>query len=482
MTPTSIALHRFGLGARPDDRIGDPQDWLAGQLGRYVVHPPALAGMASTREGAAVIAQFKDGQDEQRRAKRRQKREARREGAGGGKQAGKQGDAPSASMQFRRRYGREAGDLYEAAAGARLNAALVTDTPFAERLVHFWANHFSIGGRMASMRALAGGYERDAIRPHIMGSFRKLLGAAEQHPAMLMYLNQVKSIGPNSPVGRSSAAARKKNGGMNENYAREVLELHTLGVRGGYTQADVGEFARAVTGWTAPELITGSMAGEPGTFGFDPEGHEPGARTVLGRTYPEGGREQGEAILDDLARHPATARHIATKLTRHFAGTPEPVAMVDRLATAFTRSAGDLPTVYRALIASPEAWTERPLRFRTPWEWTIAVLRATGTRQVAHLTAQELLKQLGQPTWRARQPSGWDDDDASWAAADAVMRRVEAAERLAAARTEPIAPRQLADALFPGGLSRTTAQALERAESPAQGLALLFVSPEMMRR
>lgn len=474
MTPNSIALNRFGLGARPGDRIGDPRGWLSDQLRRYEARPSALAAMVSTREGAGLVASFKEQRAEKRQAKRRERQMARGDAASPGNVRA----ANATQSPERKEYGQDVGSFYLASAGARLNAALVTDTPFTERLVHFWSNHFAVGSRNAIGRALIGGYESEAIRPHILGNFRDLLRAAEQHPLMLFYLNQVNSIGPDSPVG----VRRAKNDGMNENLAREILELHTLGVRSGYTQQDVVEFARALTGWTAPGLARTRLEGVPGTFGFDDERHQPGARTVLGKTYPEGGREQGERILDDLASRPATARHLATKLTRHFAGSPEPQAMVDRLAAAYTRSDGDLSAVYGALIASPEAWIERPLRFRTPWEWVIATMRAAGTRQVDNLTSISLLGQLSQPTWRPPQPSGWDDIDASWAAPDALVRRVEAAERMAGARSEPLDARRIAEAIFPGALSPVSAQALSRAESPSQALALLFVSPEMMRR
>jgi uncharacterized protein (DUF1800 family) len=475
VTPTSIALNRFGLGARPDDRIGsDPRGWLSDQLRRYEPHPASLAPMVSTREGGAVVARF----NAFKRSKKREAQRQRREAAANGKAAAPRRDRGMTRSPERRAYAGDVASFYAASSTARLNAALLTDLPFTERLVHFWANHFAVGSRTGPLRALAGGFERDAIRPHILGDFRDLLHAAEQHPAMLIYLNQATSIGVDSAIG----LRRAKNDGMNENLAREMMELHTLGVRSGYTQADVTELARALTGWTAPGLVRGDLEGVPGAFGFDPRRHQPGARTIMGKTYPEGGREQGEAVLDDLARHPATGRHIATKLARHFAGNPAPPAMVDRLAAAYTRSDGNLTAVYQALIASPEAWAERPLRFRTPWEWTIATMRAAGTRQIDSLTASELLTQLGQPTWRAKQPLGWDDDDASWAAPDALMRRVEAAERMAGARSDPVDARRLAETLYPGALSPVTAQALARAESPAQGLALLFVSPEMMRR
>lgn len=479
MTPTSIALNRFGLGARPDDRIGDPRAWLTGQLGGYVARPAALAPTATTAEAAGVIARFQDDRTRQRRA-------ARQRGSASGDTMESSGTArampgKAGRSPLRQEYGRDVNGFLKAAIQARINAALVTDTPFTERLVYFWSNHFAVSSRNAVGRALAGSYEVDAIRPHVLGNFRDLLRSAEQHPAMLFYLNQTRSVGPDSPAGRRGGRG-KKSLGLNENLAREIMELHTVGVRSGYTQDDVIEFARALTGWTTPDLAPSSIAGAPGSFGFDPERHQPGPRTLLGKVYADGGVKQGEAMLDDLARHPATARHIATKLTRHFAGSPEPVAMVNRLAAAFTRSDGDLSAVYRALIESPEAWAERPLRFRMPWEWAIATLRASGMRQMEARESSELMSQLGQPTWRPPQPSGWDDDDATWASPDGLMRRVEAAERLASAKTDPVDARKLAAVLYPGAVSPATMQAIERAETPAQGLALLFLSPEMMRR
>ena len=275
-------------------------------------------------------------------------------------------------------------------------------------------------------------------------------------------------------------AARQR--GINENLAREILELHTLGVRTGYDQADVTEFARALTGWTVPGIGRRIGARDvSGGFAFLQDLHEPGTRTILGQTYPQDGEAQAEAVLEALARDPATARHIAAKLSRHFAGDDPPPAMVRRLEAAFLRSGGDLPTVYRAIIASPEAWTADPVKFRTPWEWSIAALRGLGANLSDSGSAVGLQEQLGQRVWRPGQPSGFDDVAATWAGPDALMRRVEAAERLAT-RSRPVDARDMASRLFPGSVSAATAEALTRAESPGQALALLLVAPEMMRR
>ncbi|MCU6455556.1 DUF1800 domain-containing protein, partial [Sphingomonas sp. A2-49] len=393
-------------------------------------------------------------------------------------------DAQMAARQAARRAGQ---DRYAAHVGARAVSAITTDTPFAERLVYFWSNHFAVSADKLELVGLAGPFEAEAIRPHVMGRFADMLFAVERHPAMLLYLDQAVSVGPDSPLGARVAARRQRKVGLNENLAREIMELHTLGVRTGYTQADVTEFARAMTGWTV-----GGIGGGPGarfvsdrpagSFAFVAAIHQPGARTIMGKSYPAGDEAQAQAVLADLAVHPATARHIATKLARHFAGDVPPAAMIARLEAAFLTSGGDLPTVYRALIASPEAWAPAPAKFKTPWEWTVSAYRALGVGEVRPQAVLGLMNQLGQPVWKPGQPIGYDDTAPSWAGPDAVMRRVEAAERFAARAGATLDARALAPRLFPAAVSAATTQALSRAESPGQALALLLVSPEMMRR
>jgi uncharacterized protein (DUF1800 family) len=277
-----------------------------------------------------------------------------------------------------------------------------------------------------------------------------------------------------------------KQGGLNENLAREIMELHTLGVRTGYSQTDVTEFARALTGWTGSGLARGParrlIGGMPGQFQFAEMMHEPGNRTIMGKRYPQAGEEQARAILLDLAASPATAKHLSTKLARHFAGDDPPPALVDRLSKAYLASGGDLPSVYRVLIESPETWSPRPLKFKNPWEWSISALRAIGIRDLEPQIAASVLKQLGQPTWQPGSPAGWDDIAASWAGPDALVRRVEVAQRLADRAGSGVDARALAGKLFPESLSEPTRTAIARAESPAEGLALLLVSPEFVRR
>lgn len=483
MSERSIALNRFGLGARPDESApADPRAWLARQLTRFDPRPAPLRLMSSTATIVSDVANYQ----EQARAVRRAGRTDQTATTGvalpaQGKTTMSPGEPVDAAMVLRRDARRELRFHYANAVDARIAAALTTPTPFAERLVHFWTNHFAVSADNATLASLAGAFEFDAIRPHVMGRFVDLLAAAERHPAMLLYLNQAESIGPGSSFGQRPRVAARQ-GGLNENLAREILELHTLGVRTGYAQADVTELARALTGWTVPGV--GRRTGVrdvTGGYGFVAELHEPGARTILGKTYPQAGEDQAQAALDDLARHPATATHIATKLARHFAGDTPPPAMVAGLERAFVTSGGDLPAVYRAIIASPEAWARQPLKFRSPWEWSIAAMRATGARAPARGSGIGFQTQLGQEVWKPGQPNGFDDSASTWAGSDALMRRVEAAERLAQ-RSPETDSRALAAALFPDALTPATAEALRRAESPGQALALLLVAPEMMRR
>ncbi|WP_114228426.1 MULTISPECIES: DUF1800 domain-containing protein [Sphingomonas] len=375
--------------------------------------------------------------------------------------------------------------LYLSAVDARLKASLVTPTPFLERMAHFWANHFAVGANKADTVGYAGLLELDAIRPNLTGRFADLLLAVERHPAMLFYLDQAQSVGPHSQAGLR-AQGRGRDVGLNENLAREIMELHTLGVRSGYSQADVTEFARALTGWNVAGIGRGPvqrfMTGQPGDFNFVEVLHEPGARTILGKRYAEDGEAQARAVLMDLAVHPATARHIATKLTRHFVADDPPPAVVARVEQAFLKSRGDLPTVYRALIASPEAWQPDRPKFRNPWEWTVASLRALDVPAPPAQRTVGLLQELGMPVWRPTSPAGYDDLAASWAGPDALVRRVEAAQRFASAAGQGTDARAIAPKVLGARLTDATATAISRAESPATGLALLLVSPEFLRR
>jgi len=518
-TDASIALNRFGLGARPDESIPDnPKAWLKHQIEAFDPKPAALASVPPRAKVAAELADFYDQQRQLRQmglGRRQQQRAATAPPLGqpdmaqsgasqdiamrpngamvppGTPEPGAKPDADDPLKDARRFVGRQVRDDYAAAVGARINAALSSTAPFADRLTHFWANHFAVSADKLQVIGLSGLLEFEAIRPNLTRTFGDMLNAVERHPAMLLYLDQAVSVGPNSTAGRFAARRPRPNGqklGLNENLAREIMELHTLGVRSGYTQADVTEFARALTGWSVAGIGRGPGArmagtdGTPGDFVFAERLHEPGERTIIGRKYGQDGEKQAQAVLDTLATSPATAQHIAAKLARHFAGDTPPPALVQRLQANFVKTGGDLPSLYRVLIDSPECWVPQPVKFKSPWEWTVSAYRALGMKQVQPLAAVGLLNQLGQPTWKPGSPAGYDDIAASWAGPDALVRRVEASERFATRAGAQIDARALAPKLFPATLTPATEQALARAESPGQALALLLVSPEMLRR
>ncbi len=454
MNATAIALNRFGLGARPDEPApADPQRWLLSQLDTYEPLPAPWKPVART---PALL----DVWLAQQRAARQ---------APEGQRAG-----------IREAYLRKGRETYVAAAGARTNSALQTSTPFVERLVHFWSNHFAVSVDKLLVLGLAGGFEADAIRPHVLGRFEDLLLAVVRHPCMLLYLDQAQSIGPGSLAGARAQDRQPPRGrGLNENLAREILELHTMGVRSGYTQADVTEFARALTGWTLP--ADDGAATE--TFRFAPALHEPGPRKVLGRSYAEGGEQQARDILHHLVMSPATAQRIAQKLARHFVADEPPPALVERLAASFLRTGGDLPSLYRELVAAPEAWQSSGTKFKSPWDWAISTYRALGRSELPAMQSINLMNQLGQPMWRPGSPAGYDDGAAAWAAPDALLRRVEAAQRIATQAGNAVDARALVPRLFPGGgLGEASSSVIGRAESGSMALALLLISPEFLRR
>jgi uncharacterized protein (DUF1800 family) len=343
-----------------------------------------------------------------------------------------------------------------AIAAAESRAALMERTmserPFVERLVAFWSNHLCVSVAAKVLVApLAGSYEREAIRPHVLGRFEDLVLASARHPAMLVYLDNFQSIGPNSAAARR---ARRERGprGLNENYARELLELHTLGVNGGYSQQDVQELARTLTGWTIGGLRDAAAIGQrrpaersrqrtqpvPGRdgdvnivrFAYQERLHEPGARTVLRVRYADVGVSQGERVIRDLCRHPSTSRFIATKLVAHFVADDPPRAAVERIATVFRETDGDLRIVSGALVDLREAWSAETRKFRTPQDWLVAVLRAFGVREIRD-TATSVLRQLRHPLWAPQAPKGFGDTLQEWADPDSLLKRGELARTIA---------------------------------------------------
>ena len=307
---------------------------------------------------------------------------------------------------------------------------------------------------------------------NVLGRFADMLLAVESHPAMLVYLDNARSIGPDSLAGRN------RGKGLNENLAREILELHTLGVRSGYSQDDVTSFAKVITGWTlAPPKQDPERGGE---FVFNPRMHQPGPQHVMGKRYADAGVEQGRAVLLDLARHPATARHLAQKLARAFVADVPPAVLVESLAKRFEDTDGDLKEVAKTLVSSPEAWAAPREKLKTPGEWIVAALRATGASPPDIRPVLQAHNLLGAPLWRPPAPKGFPDDSAVWM--DGIAERLDIANQLAR-RMAPLVDPEGAVDLALGPLATTeTRQAVARAESRPQALALLLMAPEFQRR
>jgi uncharacterized protein (DUF1800 family) len=333
---------------------------------------------------------------------------------------------------------------------------------------------------------LVGPYEAEALRPHVFGRFADLLAAAESHPAMLIYLDQAQSIGPNSRAAQNPGRGPggpgqgpRRGAGLNENLAREILELHTVGIEGGYTQADVTEFARALTGWMPARPDEPAMLGKAV---FRRPAHEPGARRVLGVSYADDGEAQGRAILADLAAKPQTARFVCAKIARHFVADDPPASLVKRLEAAWLGSDGDLARVAEALIDAPEAWSPQPAKFKTPYEFVVSSYRAVDAEPRSINQVGPVLNGLGQRPFGAPSPKGWPDEAAPWAASDAVVKRMQFAQGFAAAVAAQRDPVAVAEGALGARLSPAAATAIRRAESRTEALALLLMTPEFQRR
>lgn len=473
-----LAANRFGLGRRHDDpeEPADERRDLLRQLDAFAPAPPLISGAVDR----AAIARAYMNYDSAREALRQDTKAKQRAG---------RTDAMADSSVLRDSL-LATRMPYHDAQYARLYTAVASPTPFAERLTHFWANHFAISADKLAVIGFTGNHEFEAIRPHVMGTFADMLIAAVRHPAMLFYLDQQDSVGPDSPLAQSFRTARPPlNLGVNENLAREILELHTLGVRTGYTQSDVTAFAHALTGLAVAGLgkrpIQRAMpsGATPGDTLFIEQMHQPGPKTILGRRYGRDGERQGEAILRDLAVHPATARHIATKLARHFAGDTPPPSLIARLAADFRRTGGDLPSLYRTLVSSPEPWATDIAMFKSPWDWTVSMMRAL---KVPTFLEKENLNamfgQLGQPIWRPGSPAGYADTVATWAGSAALMQRVELINRVSVRVGDRVDARHIAPHILADALTPRTSEAIGQAASPAQGLVLLFASPTFLRR
>ena len=359
---SAVAANRFGLGARPGElaAIGDnAPDWLRAQL---LGGAPALAG--DLRPSQLILREALQLQREIQAARQ-----------AAGNTPGAKG-AEVAADNAQQKLPQLLRPIYVSEVTARLSWAVSTDRPFIERLTQFWTNHFAVSIDKQFLAGLAGSFEREAIRPHVLGNFSDLLLAVETHPAMLLYLDNHLSVGPHSPAAlRVQRRTGPRRIGINENLAREILELHTLGVGGGYTQKDVTTFAEVITGWSIGGERRPLCRWRAGQIRVPPRAARTRRQGGAWQALPDDGFGQGVAVLRDVARERATARFIATKLARHFIADDPPPAAVERLADAFAKSGGDLPAVYRALIDSPEAWAQPLAKYKTPSDYVVSSYR-----------------------------------------------------------------------------------------------------------
>jgi uncharacterized protein (DUF1800 family) len=469
MMQAEIAVLRFGLGAKPGDlaaAAGEPRAWLMAQVREAAPLAVNTPLAPSDQVFAALL------------AAREQRRKMRQDPP-----------AQAADAKLINAIREAYQPHYRAQVLARAQSAALTTRPFAERLVHFWSNHFAVSADKGIVYGLAGTLENEAIRPHVAGRFVDLLLAVEQHPAMIAFLDNQYSVGQDSPAARFASRRfaadldePRRRLGINENLAREILELHTLGVNGGYSQADVTSFAQVITGWSIGGGTGRLAGGVPGRFYFRDNLHQPGPKTVLGKTYTEAGQRQGEAVLADLAHRPQTARFIATKLVRHFIADEPPAAAVDRVAAAFLKSGGDLPRVYAALIESAEAWESNARKFKTPEDFVFSTLRALNVSPAQPEEVVRTFDLLGQRQYTPGSPAGWPDTSKSWDGSDALMHRVLWASRVGAKYENGVEPAELAVASLGSYARAETLTALRRATSSAQAVALLLMSPEFQRR
>jgi uncharacterized protein (DUF1800 family) len=444
-------LNRVAFGPAPGDieRVTQMgvQRYLESQLNpSTLAYPPALAERLRTldnanRSAGEVVAEF---------ALLRKQARNEEEGA---KQKRRAGIA----------------SIARDTAEARVLRAIESPRQLEEVMVDFWFNHFNVFAGKGVDRALIASYERDAIRPYVFGSFRDLLGATAKHPAMLYYLdNYLSTSAGYTPGGRgrlAQNAPKAKARGLNENYARELMELHTLGVDGGYSQKDVTELARMLTGWTFDQR---ALVRENQTFRFDPKRHDHGVKTWLGREVADQGQAEGEMALDVLARHPATAHHLSYQLAQYFVQDNPPPALVERMARTYLDTKGDIRSVLRTLFASAEFMAPQAVgaKFKTPYQFVISAARASAAPVANIAPLLGTMNQLGMPLYGCQTPDGYKNTQDAWLNPDALARRITFATALAGGRLQLASVR--APAAMPGMMG-----AAAPASAPQAAVALL---------
>ena len=461
----ALAVHRFGLGARPgeiDAASADPKGWLLSQLEGGADQPTAVLPAATLMTAADLVASERLYRDREKAF-----REQRQNG---------QADETAINALHKAR-----GDILTGEMAARFALGFKTQKPFAERLVWFWTNHFGISSANFRSAPFLGAFEREVIRPNITAKFETMVEAAMRHPAMLYYLDNADSIGP-----ASQAGLRNKKG-LNENLGRELMELFTLGVDGGYTQTDVIAMAKLLTGFG---VENGDGAINPGGFRFYPNRHEPGPIVLRGKTYPAG--EAGtQAAIADLANDPATAHHIAVKFATAFLSDTPSLQSVRRLEEAFKNGGGDLKALTQAAIDDPHAFTPALTKVRSPVEYVTAAYRVLDIPKAdlkPELAANQVrgamgaAKLMGEFPMSAPSPKGWPLESGAWSGPDAVLTRIEWARQIG----QRIAPNADVVGLAARGLGplmgEATSTAVLRASSKGEAVALLLSSPEFQRR
>ncbi|QDM18258.1 DUF1800 family protein [Tardiphaga sp. vice352] len=479
-----VALNRFGFGARGGaagdfvSAASDPRGFVKAELARANGALLELPGLQSTPAlGQALFAyqlEVKAARDAVKAAEAPPAMDGNADAMSAGNTVMTvQPDAPKPPVA--QPPPNVVQKVFTAEALARIQRATIADGGFVERLVTFWSNHFCISASKGEpARIWAGSFEREAIRPFVLGKFAGMLRAVEQHPAMLFFLDNQQSIGPESKAGQ-----RGKRG-LNENLAREIMELHTLGVGAGYTQADVTALARIITGWTFAGRD--GKIGLPGSFAFNANAHQPGPQLLLGKSYDDAGVGQGEAALADIARHPATAKFIAHKFAQHFVADTPPPALVAKLQAVFSKTDGDLKALALALVDSDEAWTAPLTKMRLPYEYLIATGRILGRIPEEPNRTIGSLAMMGQPLWTPPGPNGFADSNAAWAAPEGLKLRLDIAAQVSSKIADSIDARDLLEVVAGEAASNETRQTIARAETRQQALALLLMSPEFQRR
>ncbi len=462
----ALALHRFGCGPRAgsiEAIASDPRAALLWELEKPSAGQIANPDLPTSGAANRAVFEFNAERNAKQKLVRKEAEPATKENSGKENAMEAKAEAPAKpeEVPLPRR-------LFLNEARARIDAAINAEIGLVERLVWFWSNHFCVS---QDKTVMAGAYEREAIRPHVLGRFSDMLLAVENHPAMLLYLDNAQSIGP------TSVAGINRDKGLNENLAREILELHTLGVRTVYNQADVTNFAKVLTGWTI--IPTASDPYHGGEFVYLGRAHEPGAQLVVGKDYPDAGAEQGRAVLADLARHPATAKHVATKMACHFIADDPPPTLVERLTQRFLDTDGDLKEVTKALIVSPEAWAPQQAKIKRPGEWIVAALRATEiSGDIKRIVGGMAL--LGEPLWRPPAPKGFSDENAAWL--DGLTQRLDVANTFAQRVGETLDAKAVADRALGPLASAETRRAIASAETKPQALTFLLMASEFQRR